>query len=295
MGRAVHPHIITDDSALGGSTVERSLRFNGADATAHLTRTPSTSGNRKVWTFSAWIKKSHTDDGPNYIYAANNGNTSYVALYFRYNKLYTYFHPTNNYGEVSSRFFRDVGSWFHVIHQVDAGDFGQRIWINGEALSLNSGRNPSNTEYGWNQSGVTHRVGNSSWRNDNVDGYLADVYHTDGQLKFPSDFGYTDSQTGMWRPKKYEGAYGTNGFHLDFSDNSAATATTIGKDTSGNGNNFTPNNTVTGDAVKDTPTNNFATLNSEILSPDCVFKEGSLYFDTPNSHKSTYCAVSEST
>ena len=85
MGRVAAPHIITDDSALGGSTVERSLRFNGADATAHLTRTPSTSGNRKVWTFSAWIKKSHTDDGPNYIYAANNGNTSYVALYFRYN------------------------------------------------------------------------------------------------------------------------------------------------------------------------------------------------------------------
>ena len=282
MGRAVHPHIITDDSALGGSTIERSLRFNGADTYQHLTRTPSTSGNRKVWTFSAWIKIAHTDDGPNYIYAANNGNTSYVALYFRYKKLYTYFHPTNNYGEVSSRLFSDVGSWIHVVHQVDAGDFGQKIWINGEVLSLNSGRNPGNSDYGWNQSGVTHRVGNASWRNDNVDGYLADVYHTDGQLKFPSDFGYTESQTGMWRPKKYEGAYGTNGFHLDFSDNSAATAAALGKDRSGNANDFTPSNFSVAagegnDSLEDTPTNNFCTLDPfHLFTHNCTLSNGNL-------------------
>ena len=36
--------------------------------------------------------------------------------------------------------------------------------------------------------------------------------------------------------------FGTNGFHLKFADNSGTTATTLGKDSSGNGNNFTPNN-----------------------------------------------------
>ena len=288
MSRPNNIPLITDDRALGGSTIERSLRFNGADTTAHLTRTPSTSGNRKVWTFSAWIKIAHTDDGPNYIYAANNSNTSYVALYFRYKKLYTYFHPTNNYGEVSSRLFSDVGSWIHVVHQVDAGDFGQKIWINGEALSLNSGRNPANNDYGWNQSGVTHRVGNASWRNDNVDGYLADVYHTDGQLKFPSDFGYTESQTGMWRPKKYEGTYGTNGFHLDFSDNSAATAAALGKDRSGNGNDFTPNSLSVSagegnDSFEDTPTDNFVTLNPlERFTHNCTLSNGNLKATGPN-------------
>ena len=288
MSRPNNIPLITDDRALGGSTIERSLRFNGADTTAHLTRTPSTSGNRKVWTFSAWIKIAHTDDGPNYIYAANNSNTSYVALYFRYKKLYTYFHPTNNYGEVSSRLFSDVGSWIHVVHQVDAGDFGQKIWINGEALSLNSGRNPANNDYGWNQSGVTHRVGNASWRNDNVDGYLADVYHTDGQLKFPSDFGYTESQTGMWRPKKYEGTYGTNGFHLDFSDNSAATAATLGKDRSGNGNDFTPNSLSVSagegnDSFEDTPTDNFVTLNPlQRFTHNCTLSNGNLKATGPN-------------
>ena len=54
---------------------------------------------------------------------------------------------------------------------------------------------------------------------------------------------------------------------MNFSDNSGTTATTLGKDSSGNGNNFTPNNFevvstgVGNDAVLDTPTNNFPTLN----------------------------------
>ena len=34
--------------------VERSLRFN--DDSAYLSRTPSSTGNHKQWTWSAWIK-----------------------------------------------------------------------------------------------------------------------------------------------------------------------------------------------------------------------------------------------
>ena len=57
-----------------------------------------------------------------------------------------------------------------------------------------------------------------------------------------SYFGFTEFQTGLWRPKGYFGSYNTNGFRLDFSDNSATTAITLGKDRSGQGNDFTPNN-----------------------------------------------------
>ncbi|MFN9907405.1 MAG: hypothetical protein ACK56F_15005, partial [bacterium] len=45
-------------------------------------------------------------------------------------------------------------------------------------------------------------------------------------------------------PKAYTGSYGTNGFRLTFADNSAATATTLGKDAAGS-NNWTPNNLFT--------------------------------------------------
>jgi hypothetical protein len=92
-------------------------------------------------------------------------------------------------------------------------------------------------------------------------------------------------------PRHTPDTYGTNGFHLDFADNSSNTATTLGKDTSGNGNNWTPNNlSVTAgagnDSLVDSPTNgtassggdaggivvgNYATLNPLAGSNTCCF------------------------
>ena len=54
MGRVVHPHIITPDSALGGMDIRRSVRIGNGGA---FSRTPSVTGNQKVWTWSAWVKK----------------------------------------------------------------------------------------------------------------------------------------------------------------------------------------------------------------------------------------------
>ena len=106
------------------------------------------------------------------------------------------------------------------------------------------------------------------------DGYMTEVNFIDGQALDPSYFGFTDS-TGIWQPSSYTGQYGTNGFYLNFSDNSGVTATTIGKDYSGNGNNWTPNNIsvtagATYDSMLDVPVNyadggngrgNYAVLN----------------------------------
>ena len=48
MGRTVHPHIITRDSALGGKDIARSLRFNDSDNT-RLTRTIGSTSNRRTY------------------------------------------------------------------------------------------------------------------------------------------------------------------------------------------------------------------------------------------------------
>jgi hypothetical protein len=76
---------------------------------------------------------------------------------------------------------------------------------------------------------------------DFFSGYLADIHFIDGQALTPSSFGQTDTN-GVWQPKAYTGTYGTNGFKLNFADNSNTTAATLGKDLSGNANNWTPNN-----------------------------------------------------
>ena len=103
------------------------------------------------------------------------------------------------------------------------------------------------------------------------DGYLAEINFIDGFQYDPSYFGETNVTTGQWNPKEYTGSYGSKGFYLNFSDNSGTTATTLGKDNSGNSNNFTPNNFsvadgIDGDSFADTPTNNFCTLNPLVRS-----------------------------
>ena len=82
--------------------------------------------------------------------------------------------------------------------------------------------------------------------------------------------------------------YGTNGFHLEFKDNSSTSA--LGKDTSGNGNDFTANGFATSDSVKDTPTNAFAILNANVYA-DSNFEQGSLYFDAADTHKTAYSTI----
>ena len=260
-------NFVTSDDALGEGKIQRSLRFNSADS-AHLTRAVTTTGNQKIWTFSCWFKR--TENGYKHrIYSCNDGNSGYIALYFHqsYDELYTYFDPGNNYGTVSGRKFRDTTSWMHIVHQVDASNTVQRIWINGEELSLNSGRNPGNNNYPMNKAGIDLYIGRASWSStaaNHLNGYLAEVYLVDGSLIAPTDFAFTDPVTGAWMPKRYEGIFGTNGFYLDFSDNSSTSA--LGKDRSPNGNHFTVNNfsvaaDKNNDSVTDTPTNNFCIIN----------------------------------
>ena len=74
---------------------------------------------------------------------------------------------------------------------------------------------------------------------------------------------------------------GNNTFYLKFADNSGTTATTLGKDSSGNSNNFTPNNFSVAtwpdtDSVEDTPTNNFCTLNPLDKNSNVVLANGNL-------------------
>ena len=51
-------------TAAGGGEayqVANSLRFNDDD-TANLNKTPSGAGNRKTWTYSAWVKRSELEE-----------------------------------------------------------------------------------------------------------------------------------------------------------------------------------------------------------------------------------------
>ena len=285
--------VITDDSALGGAVIEKSLRFNDNDS-AYLSRTPSTDGNRKTYTISAWVRRS-TNGSTHPIfsrYTANN-DSGFLGLYLNSDD-YIYFTGWSTVYVKSNRLYRDTNSWAHIVLAVDTtqGNASDRIklYFNGELQTLATYNAPSqNADLRINEASAEHMIGRYS--SAYFDGYMAEVNFVDGFQLTPSSFGYTEFQTGIWRPKGYFGSYGTNGFRLDFSDNSATTAVTLGKDRSGQGNDFTPNNFsvsagVNNDSFLESPTakKEFPTFNSNLqTSSSTEYRQGNLAFYTSGS------------
>tara|TARA_B100000945_G_scaffold320949_1_gene332917 strand:- start:1659 stop:4664 length:3006 start_codon:yes stop_codon:yes gene_type:complete len=252
--------------------IERSLRFNRSDST-YLTKSLGSTSNRRTFTYSFWVKRTVQNEEQCLIYNGHPSSTPYGEIRFEYQG--SNIHELNFYsydGSIQFQFrtkrvFRDPSAWYHIVLALDTTQSTQsdrvKIYVNGEQeTTFTTATYPSqNVDTGYNVSGNTHSIGGFRNTSNSFDGYVAELNFIDGLQLTPSSFAETNADTGQWVPIDTSGlTFGTNGFRLNFADNSGTTATTLGKDTSGNGNNYTPNNFVTGDAVKDSPTNNFSTL-----------------------------------
>ena len=268
--------------------IERSLRFNDNDS-AYLNFTPSGAGSNQM-TFSFWFKRANFTDGV--IFSSGQTNAR-GHIQFDSNKLAIM--PFNSTGANAicrtDMLFRDPSAWYHVVISLNNTTYSNmsstvNFYVNGNAVTFTTSQ--ANVPSG----GI--RLNNDQPKNigqyrptdgNFFDGYLTEFNFIDGQVLDQSSFGETDPVTGKWNPKKYTGGYGSNGFYLNFSDNSGTTATTLGKDYSGNGNNWTPNNfsvaSGTGnDSVIDTPTINFPTANA-IDTVTGTLANGNLDISTP--------------
>jgi len=264
--------------------ISRSLRFNSADS-AYLNRTPASASNRKTWTWSVWVKRAKlsNDYGGTMISCAtgtSDGNSGYFWFYADAIRFQSY----NTQFITTTAVYRDVSAWYHVVLAVDTTQATSsnriKLYVNGTQVTAFAATNypAQNTDLSIN-SANSHTIGLGDGVYSNF--YLTNIDFIDGQQLTPSSFGQTNSTTGVWEPVQTVGflTYGTNGFHLDFDDNSGTTSTTLGKDTSGNSNNWTPNNFsvtagVGNDSLVDSPTSygtdtgaggevrgNYATLN----------------------------------
>jgi len=285
MGRAVHPHIITDDSALGGSVIERSLRFNRAD-NAKLSRANSTNGDRQKWTFSFWIKYAENASTSNSTrILARTGTGSNRETIHIYDGTLNYQLRIGNSVKAlmrtdltNGRIFTDQSAWSHIVVIIDTANSttADRVifYKDGVRLAQTVTTNMVQNSNTYINSTSTNYIGNDAAGVDS-NMYLAECHFLDGYAYDPSYFGYTESQTGIWQPKKYEGAYGSQGWYLKFDDNSDTTAATLGKDSSGNGNNWTPSGFAVSDSMLDTPTNNFSTYDP-LAESGGSYSEGNL-------------------
>ena len=269
----------------GGYNISRSVRLRSS-ATAYLTRTMSASGTTDSW--SMWVKRGKLGTAQALFDYSNSSTTSFGIEFTSGDALTLYSYSSGFVlNLITSAVYRDPAAWYHIMCVIDTTQATStnraRIYVNGvQVTSFSTATYPAqNTSLNIANS-VTYGIGVTGTANSQYfDGYMTEINFIDGQALTPSSFGQTNSVTGVWQPIKYTGTYGTNGFYLNFSDNSAATATTIGKDYSGNGNNWTPNNIsvtagVTYDSMVDSPTVSAVSSNYCVMNPLVTPTSGSL-------------------
>jgi len=278
----VGSNILAGASGQGGYFLNRSVRLRSS-ASAYFNRTPATTTNQKTFTLSCWFKGLPSSVINSQIFSTPVTSAPPAGSYITFTgnlAIVNYVAGAIDTALVTTQVCRDPSAWYHLLIAVDTSQSTStnrvKLYVNGVQVTAFSTSTYSALNANWNfNSTVAHIIGAANVIgsiSQFLDGYLTEINFIDGQALTPSSFGEFNTLTGVWQPKKYVGTYGTNGFYLNFNDNSAATAAAIGKDNSGNGNNWTPNNIsvtagVTYDSMTDVPTltsatnANFATLN----------------------------------
>ena len=265
------PILPASNPVSSGYQISRSVRLRSS-ASGYFNRTPASTTSQTTWTWSGWVKRGALASSFTVFcgQAATPAKDNWTLLQIGGNEAIlfgTRVGGVDQFTLTTSQVFRDPSAWYHIVVAVDTTQATAsnrvKIYVNGTQVTAFSTANYPSSSYAIpyvnvaSQSQFIGRFLDTSYVY--LDGYLTEINFIDGQALTPSSFGSTNATTGVWQPAKYTGTYGTNGFYLNFSDNSAATAAAIGKDYSGNGNNWTPNNIsvtagVTYDSMIDVPT-----------------------------------------
>jgi hypothetical protein len=312
--------VITNNLLLTGGGAEgyqisRSVRTR-ASASAYFNRTPASATNRRTWTWSGWVKRGSLSTANNqYLFSAVPTASVRDAILFNTSSgLSVFANDASSAWLVTTQVFRDPSAWYHIVVAVDTTQATSsnriKVYLNGTQITSFSTATYPTQNYDWGvNNNVRHTIGDDAANAPtglyHFDGYQTEVNFIDGQALTPSSFGETDTITGVWKPKAFSGTYGTNGFYLNFSDNSAATAAAIGKDSSGNGNNWTPNNIsvtsgVTYDSMLDVPTlsataSNHCVWNAVAAYSGSFLSSGNLDFaNNSGTHRSAIATIGAS-
>jgi len=241
---AIIPQVVTSDRASGAQVIDGSLHFD-ENKQYYLERTATDSGSDIYKMTVSWWMKLTKVSGDRFVF--NFGSENDLTGWTRFS--------VQNAGNLNvqgvvgnvrtTALYRDTG-WYHYLVSVDTTQSAYndqvKMYVNGVEID------DWNTTTAFTQNtalsigeNTKHYIGvevNSTGTLRNwLTGTLSQVYVIENQILDASYFGYTDGLTNTWKPKKYEGTFGTNGFYLPMDGNSP-----IGQDQSGQGNNFTPKN-----------------------------------------------------
>ena len=157
---AINQQSITEDRASGASVFDGCVYFNG-DKNQYLTRTPSSDGNRRTWTYSAWFKRGKgtwgTTDEMHLLDATTSGTKNFYGLYIGGNNDGDKLSYWETHDSGGTTYYlakqlcaqRDFLGWYHVVFNYDTTQSSSseriRFFING----VNYGLEPENGTYPW--------------------------------------------------------------------------------------------------------------------------------------------------
>jgi len=195
------------------ATIANSCIFNSADS-AKLERTPSSNGNRKTFTVSAWIKRGALGTEQHICSSwdgSSNDNNSMWEFRFLAANTISISRYTNNI-LITNRTFEDTSKFYHVLMAVDTtqGTASNRVklYVDGDEITSFGTDNRSSVaqdfDTAFNNTADACVVGNRKSESKYFNGYMAEVNLVDGQALLPASFGITDTSTGRWIPKAVE-------------------------------------------------------------------------------------------
>ena len=248
--------------------VANSCRFDDGSS-PHMTITPGSNGNTKIFTASFWVKRGNFTGSEQEIistYSSGSDNTTIRFLDTDALDFVDYQSGSAVLKLVTTRVFRDPSAWYHIVCNIDTNQAVEanraKIYVNGvQETSFSTNTIPAeDATIKWNST-YAHYIGNNGNSGAYFDGYLAEVCVIDGTAYAASDFGEFDEDSPtIWKPKDVSGlTFGTNGFYLDFEDSA-----NLGNDANG-GTDLSETNLAATDQSVDTPSNSFCTINPLVV------------------------------
>ena len=141
--------------------LEQSLRFNNPD-NAYLSRTFVTPTNRKIWTFSVWLKRSVFGAYPRIFSTATGAGGNTDNINFMNDDTLRF---TSDFGHlITTMKFRDPNAWYHIVYAFDSTQSTEanrlKLYVNGtQVTAFGTSDYPTlNDEVDFN-SAIVHDIG----------------------------------------------------------------------------------------------------------------------------------------
>ena len=264
-----------------GYDIDYSVKLEDAND-EYFTRTNASGTNRRTWTVSLWCKRTKlsTADGLTMELWDGGVHSEATRIGFGLNNdeiWYDIGYSVKYRGQTTNQ-YTDTSAWYHIVWKVDTTQSTEadrmRLYVNGEEVTEWVSRQypPQNFDSAVH-AGTLARIGSYDATYHGFHGYIAEFNYLDGLAVAPTEFGETDEDTGIWKPKAYSGSYPGQSCYLDFSDSS-----NLGSNAKGDDADWTANNLTSADQATDTPTNNFAINNivdgGSYTADNVSYKEG---------------------